>query len=125
MKREAATADPYRSHDDSLYPGLQILTIEEIFAGKRPQHPAIQVNGAPRGVACFGAGALSQPSVKAEIDVAIRCGRIRTSEVLTHQRKARLEKIKRDYERIAGGNWTGMHLPIVGRHHQELDTLQL
>jgi site-specific DNA-methyltransferase (adenine-specific) len=47
MKREAATADPYRSHDDSLYPGLQILTIEEIFAGKRTQHPASRTMSFP------------------------------------------------------------------------------
>lgn len=40
MIREAATADPYRSDDGSLYPGIQILTVREILSGKRPQHPA-------------------------------------------------------------------------------------
>ncbi|HZR21934.1 MAG TPA: DNA methyltransferase [Vicinamibacterales bacterium] len=40
MKKEAAAADVYRSHDDNLYPGIQILTVADILAGKRPQLPA-------------------------------------------------------------------------------------
>lgn len=39
MRKEAATADHYRAHDDGLYPGLQLLTVKEILAGKRPQQP--------------------------------------------------------------------------------------
>ncbi|MBZ5557533.1 MAG: site-specific DNA-methyltransferase [Acidobacteriia bacterium] len=39
MRKEAATADHYRSHDDSLYPGLQILTVKDVLDGKRPQQP--------------------------------------------------------------------------------------
>lgn len=39
MRKEAATSDHYRSHDDSLYPGLQILTVKDILDGKRPQQP--------------------------------------------------------------------------------------
>ena len=40
MRKEAATAEHYRAHDDSLYPGLQILTVAEVIRGERARHPA-------------------------------------------------------------------------------------
>lgn len=40
MRKEAATADHYRSHDDSLYPGIQVLTVTDILRGERPRHPS-------------------------------------------------------------------------------------
>ncbi len=39
MLREAAEAGFYVSPDDSTYPRIQILTIEEILDGKQPQYP--------------------------------------------------------------------------------------
>jgi DNA modification methylase len=39
MLREAAEAGLYKSIDGTTYPRLQILTIEEIMKGKRPQYP--------------------------------------------------------------------------------------
>ena len=42
MRKEAASVDHYRAHDDSLYPGLQLLTVADVLAGKRVEHPNIR-----------------------------------------------------------------------------------
>jgi site-specific DNA-methyltransferase (adenine-specific) len=41
MKSEAATAGFYESPHHGKVPKIQILTIEELFAGKKPQIPFI------------------------------------------------------------------------------------
>ncbi len=40
MKKEAADAGLYKSTDGSIYPRLQILTIQQILDGKQPDYPA-------------------------------------------------------------------------------------
>lgn len=40
MRKDAVSADPFRSHDDSVYPGIQLLTVRDILEGKRPLRPA-------------------------------------------------------------------------------------
>jgi len=39
MHREAAEAGLYKSSDGSTYPRLQILTIQQILDGRRPEYP--------------------------------------------------------------------------------------
>jgi site-specific DNA-methyltransferase (adenine-specific) len=39
MKHEASEAGLYTSQDQSTYPRIQILTIQEIFDGKQPDYP--------------------------------------------------------------------------------------
>ncbi|MGD0893659.1 MAG: hypothetical protein ABR923_19215 [Terracidiphilus sp.] len=39
MVKEAAEAGLYKSTDGTTYPRLQILTIQQILAGKQPEYP--------------------------------------------------------------------------------------
>jgi len=39
MIREAAEAGLYQSTDETTYPRIQILTIQEILGGKQPEYP--------------------------------------------------------------------------------------
>jgi site-specific DNA-methyltransferase (adenine-specific) len=40
MLKEAAEAGFYKSSDGTLYPRLQILTVQQILDGRQPEYPA-------------------------------------------------------------------------------------
>jgi DNA modification methylase len=48
MKREAAAAPPYEAADERVYPGIQIFTLEDLFAGRKPKVPLLDAAAAYR-----------------------------------------------------------------------------